>query len=135
MHEYRTDEQRTAAAYHIGLFLDPKQRSHFNNLGHVFLRGVDRERRWELLYIRQKGVCAACHKQRTRSQLDMNHTQGNTVKTRCDCYGQLLNDGSICNGVELICTLDPRKGGGPTSCHAKKHGREIRSDRAERRGQ
>jgi hypothetical protein len=35
----------------------------------------------------------------------------------------------------LICTMDVRKGAKPGSCHAKKHGREIRSDRAERRGQ
>jgi hypothetical protein len=124
MRDYSIDEWRTAAGYRIHIFQDNRQRSHFNNLGHIFMRGCDRVRLWEELYLEQKGLCAICGRWRERGKLDLDHMKGNTKKTRCDCYGQVLNDGTICTGVRLICTMDPAKGGNPKSCHARKHNRE-----------
>jgi hypothetical protein len=124
MFEFRIDESRTASAYEAGTFRDQKQRSYFNNSGHIFLRGKDRSDRWELLYHEQKGLCAECGKWREEGKLDLHHMKGNTTKSRCDCYRQILTDRSECTGVRLICTLDPRKGGSPDSCHAKSHNRE-----------
>jgi hypothetical protein len=126
MHELKIDEVRTAVAYQAGIFKDAKRRSHWNNLGHVFLRGVDRTERWDVLYRQEKGLCAACGLWRPARKLDMDHTQGNTPRTRCDCYKQRLNDGSICTGIRLLCTMDPAKGGSPKSCHARRHNREVK---------
>jgi hypothetical protein len=119
--EYRIDESRTAAAYQAGTLRDQKQRSYFNNTGHVFLRGLDRADRWMLLYHEQKGRCAECGKWRLEDKLDLDHMKGHTAKTRCDCYQQTLIDGTECTGVRLVCTLDVRKGGNPDSCHGRKH--------------
>jgi hypothetical protein len=133
MHELKPDAERTKAAYELGIFVDKKKRSYVNNFGHVFLRGKDRENRWDMLYRVKKGLCGACGLWRPPHKLDMDHMCGNTPRTRCDCFAQALNDGSICTGIRLLCTLDPRKGGSPKSCHAKKHNREIISDKKARR--
>lgn len=134
MHQFRTDESRTAAAYHVGIFKDPKQRSHYNNSGHVFLFGPDMEAQWEKLYALRGGKCESCGLPRKRDEVDADHV-GKRPKTRCDCLNQTLNDNvTVCTGIRLLCTMDPRKRGyRPNSCHAKKHGREVRSDKKERR--
>lgn len=134
MHEFRRDEERTARAYRTKFFRDEKKRSHFNNTGHVFLFGKDMEEQWERVYVETGGKCHTCAKVRTREGLDADHA-GKTPKTRCDCFHLTLNDGvTICNGFRLRCTMNPNKSGfRPNSCHAQKHGREIRSDRKERR--
>jgi hypothetical protein len=132
MYAYRKDEPRTAVAYELEVFKDSKQRSYYSNTGHVFLRGRDRIALWSRVYRDAKGLCAACGLWRPPHKLDLDHVMGNTPRTRCDCFGQRLNDGSVCFGVRLLCTMDPHKGGGPKSCHAKRTGREIRSDKKER---
>jgi hypothetical protein len=121
MWEFKPDMSRTAAAYQAGTLRDQKQRSYYNNTGHVFLRGLDRADRWMLLYHEQKGRCAECSKWRQEDKLDLDHTKGHTTKTRCDCYRQVLVDGTECTGVRLVCTLDVRKGGNSESCHGRKH--------------
>jgi hypothetical protein len=121
--EYSIDRERTEAAFRDGVLRD--KRSHYNLLGHVFLRGVDREAQWEQLYLQRGGKCEVCGTKLRRGEADMNHL-GKTTRTRCDCLCQPLNDGeTTCTGIQLICTMDPRKGGGPDSCHAKYHNREI----------
>jgi hypothetical protein len=126
VHQFRIDESRTAAAYHTGVFKDAKQRSHFNNLGHVFLFGVDMEEQWERLYQDCRGKCQACGIPKRRDELDMDHA-GRTPRTRCSCLHQLLNDGTRCTSIRMKCTMDPRKPGyRPNSCHAKRHNRETR---------
>ena len=128
-HEYRIDESRTAAAYYTGVFKDAKQRSYFSNSGHIFLFGIDLKEQWERVYQKQKGTCAACGLPRKRDELDLDHTKGNRKLTRCECYGQLLNDPNApaCFGVRLICTMDVRKPGyRPDGCHERKHGRVPR---------
>lgn len=133
MREYRRDESRTFAAYETGIFLDSKKRSHFNNAGHIFLFGVDMTMQWERLYLLRKGKCESCGLPRLRNEVDADH-KGKTPRTRCDCLNQILRDNSLCTGIRLRCTMDPRKTGfRPDSCHAKKHGREIISDRKARR--
>jgi hypothetical protein len=121
MWEFKPDMSRTAASYEAGTLRDQKQRSYFNNAGHVFLRGLDRADRWMLLYHEQKGRCAECGKWRQEDKLDLDHTNGHTTKTRCDCYQQTLVDGAECTGVRLVCTMSPEKGGSPESCHGRKH--------------
>jgi hypothetical protein len=138
MHEFKPDKARTAAAYHAGVLKDPKQRSYISNTGHVFLFGPDLAEQWERIFEYQQGKCAACGLPRQRDELDLDHVKGNTKLTRCECYGQMLNDvnAPACFGVRLICTMDVRKPGyKPDGCHSRKHGREVRSDRKERREQ
>lgn len=120
------DQSSTAVAYASGRFTDPKRRSYINGIGHEFLFGPDKTRRWEELYVIRGGCCETCGEFRTRGQVDMDH-RGRTPRTRCDCLGTKLADGSYCTGISLKCTLDPRKGGSPNSCHARRHNREIKS--------
>jgi hypothetical protein len=126
MWEYRTDESRTAAAYQVGVFRDVRQRSHYNNSGHVFLYGIDMAAQWERLYQERRGVCEACGVPRERGQLDLDHTRGNTKKTRCSCLHNCLADGTVCTGIRLLCTMDPKKGALPDNCHSRRHGRVLR---------
>jgi coenzyme F420-reducing hydrogenase gamma subunit len=121
---YTVDRERTQAAYRERVLRDKKKRSFYNMLGHIFLRGVDREAQWSALYSQRKGICESCHRWRPKAKLDMNHL-GRTPKTRCDCLCQPLNDGSTCTGISLLCTMHPAKGGGPDSCHARWHNREL----------
>jgi hypothetical protein len=122
------DAGATALAYASGRFThpDPANGSYINQLGHEFLRGPDRTRRWEELYKLRGGVCETCGEKRLRRQVDLDH-EGKTPRTRCDCLNTKLADGTFCTGIALRCTLDPRKGGGPNSCHARKHNREVKS--------
>lgn len=123
------DRAATALAYASGHFTDPQVRSYINQAGHEFLRGPDRIKRWEELYTLRKGTCETCGEKRLRGQVDMDH-EGRTPRTRCDCLGTQLADGTYCTGIALRCTLDPRKNGGPNSCHARKHNREVKSGKA-----
>jgi hypothetical protein len=123
---YSIDRAATAHAYASGRFTDPRTRSYINIAGHEFLRGPDRIRRWDELYKLRKGKCETCGETRFTHQVDMDH-KGDTSKTRCDCLGTQLADGTFCTGIALRCTMDVRKGGNGNSCHGRRHGREIRS--------
>ena len=127
MWEYRPDLQRTAAAYEMEIFLDAKQRSFYDNLGHVHLAGKDMEDQWERLYQARGGKCESCGLPRRRDEVDADHV-GRTPKTRCDCLNQTLNDNvTVCTGIRLLCTMSPRKRGyKPGGCHERKHGRVPR---------
>jgi hypothetical protein len=134
VHEYRRDEVATQAAYASGYFLDPEKRSYISNAGHEFRFGaLDIGHQRAALYLKVRARCKDCGRHLGWMQGDMDH-EGKTTKTRCDCLDRLLADGvTRCTGISWRCTMDVRRGGRPDSCHAKKHGREIISDRKARR--
>jgi hypothetical protein len=118
------DEVATAEAYRTKKFSDRKKRSYISIAGHEFLRGVDRSQRREEVFQFARGLCAHCGKYRSEhgGYGDMNHTNGNTPKTRCDCFGTVLADGTVCTGVEWICGMRLPYG---ESCHRQEHRREV----------
>lgn len=122
MLDYARDPQATAEAFEAGLL---HGESYIDIAGHEHLRGQDKRRRWDWLYRLAEGHCADCGRFCTPRECDMAH-RGKTTKTRCECINRVLNNGDICTGIDLLCTLDPRKGGTKNSCHSKRHNRETK---------
>lgn len=124
MWEYRIDQAATSEAYAAQIFRDKKRRSFIDNLGHVHRKGVDLAAIRKVLFRARKGLCETCGRYRDEKHADLAHN-GKTSKTRCECFGTKLKDGSLCTGIRWLCSLDPRKGGNPLSCHGKQHGRIV----------
>lgn len=124
MRDYAKDEAATIAAYESGVFQDRKlKRSYIDNLGHIHLRGKDRSAQRERLFRESKGLCADCGRYRDEQHGDMNHF-GKTPRTRCECMARLLNDGTVCTGINWLCGFIV-----PNSCHRKRHNREPQFSR------
>lgn len=119
MIENHKDVEATKAARRAGEISDP--RSYISIAGHIYLRGQDRSRLRELVYVDAKGFCAVCRAFRHRSQGDMDHIQGGRKHIRCDCWDRKLANGAICRNVRWICSIRLYERG----CHAKKHHRTI----------
>lgn len=122
MLENQRDEAATAAR---NFLCKGKRGSYVSLSGHEYLRGKDRSIRWNTLYEREKGLCCVCGRWRDRDKADMDHIKGKRPKIRCDCYGTLLVDGTVCTNIRLICTMDPNKGI-QAPCHQQRHNREPR---------
>ena len=124
MLDYAPDPEATATAYASGQLEDRYRESYIDIAGHEHLRGVDRRNRRDYLYRLEGGLCADCGRFCSPLQGDMAH-RGKTTKTRCECINRVLNNGDICTGIDWLCTMNPRRGGGRKSCHAKRHNREV----------
>jgi|SRR5579859_7359 len=105
------DVERTTAAN----FLD--RRSFWHRNGHVYLKGKDASAARDRISMRDRGICQlqleGCRGLAWRGELE--HKQGGFGLQRCWCD----------HNLRWSCK----------PCHAKKHGRVIRSDRAERAAQ
>lgn len=117
MIENREDVGRTRKAFASGELLD--ERSYFNIAGHVFLRGVDRQKRRREVMARFM-YCALCGKRVRPGDGDYEHAEGGSKHRRCDCLDQELADGTKHTNVRLthgMWSAEP--------CHRRKHHREA----------
>ena len=121
MLQNKTDSERTKAARKAKVFVD--RRSKYTLAGHVFLAGHDRSAQREKVFQDNYscgGKCAECGTQLLPGEGDYEHLRGGRKFERCDCFHQVLNDGTVCTNVRRTCSMFVKD-----SCHARKHGRIL----------
>jgi hypothetical protein len=122
MMEYMKDAERTRAARRAKVLVD--HRSYYSIGGHVYLRGADRSNLRDRVFCDNEargGQCDICQKKLQLGQGDLEHIAGGRPKMRCDCYHQVLSDGTVHTNVRRSCEM--RESG---SCHQRKHNRLVK---------
>jgi hypothetical protein len=110
----------TTKEYREGkIFTDP--RSWISNVGHVYLRGIDKKILRARLCVDSRHTCAICGTLIALGHEDLDHIRSGNKYQRCDCYFHRLYDGTLCTNVQLVHGMFSYK-----PCHRAKHHREIK---------
>jgi hypothetical protein len=90
--------------------------------GHQYLFGEDKVAIRAVVFRDATGLCCFCGRYVAEDYGDLEHRRAGRKLVRCDCYGTLLADGSICTDLRWSHGM----GDFANACHRKRHNREVK---------